>query len=443
MEILLKKTKGFCPQCKRIVAADVFAKNNEVYIRKMCQKDGYFEAPYFWQKIRHYKTIEALYREKKRGQPIAQLVYINYKCNQSCNFCFVAVDEKIDFTPSIAEILNKIKNFKGQYIYLCGGEPTLRLDLFEIITKLKRKKFKVILMTNGKKLVDTNYVKKLEETGLDIVQLQFDTLDDRQYIILRKEELLDIKLKVIDNLAHTKILLQLWVMLVKGINDDQVEKIIRYAARNSNIISTVFLIPAWRSGRFPAHQQLTKPEILDIMQDKLNIGEDDFLTYTTFDFYISEIFNYFINKQLNRSSMCNLDCHLFVVKDSIIPLTKLIDLQKANIYLKIIYETLKKTFGVKKWKIFLKLAYFFLFRQPLLNIKLIAFIFRTMISFFDSFMKKQYPLNRHGSSFHVRVGSFVEIANSDMDCIKHCNICSNYANNLLSHCFSEILKNRN
>ena len=440
MEKILKKTKGFCPTCREMVGAVVFEADGNIFIRKDCPRDGSFENLYFWPRLDLYRSIGDLYRGKPKGHPIALLIYLNYDCNQSCNFCFSDGNKKDTPEPSVDDVIDRTSNFKGQYIYLCGGEPTLRSDLFEIIRRLKEKRFKVILMTNGKRLTDESYIRGLEKTGLDIIQLQFDTLDDRHYNILRQEDLLDIKLKVVHNLKRTKILLQLWVMLVKGVNDNQIGNIFRYAAENSDIIKTVFFIPAWSLGRNPGHRDFTKTEVLEILEKESGISEDDFVTYTVFDFYVSELFNFFINKNFNRSSMCNVDCHFLVIDGAITPLVRLIDLKKINNFLRKIYQRLNERPFPSKWYIALKIAYFFLVNPALFNIRLLPFMFRTILSSSRSFFNKQYPVNRYRSSFHVRVGSFVEPSNSDIDIFKHCNIFSDYRENLFCHCFSEILK---
>ena len=443
MENLLKKTKGFCPCCLNIVEAEIFEKEGNVFIKKTCPRDGNFEIPYFWRDPDYYQTMQSLYGSDQKGDPIARLIYLNRECNQHCNFCFTgAIDDGkgMDAPQDIGHILDGLANFKGQYVYLCGGEPTLRKDLSKIIHSIKKQGFTVVLMSNGKKLTNPDFVAQLAKAGLDTVQLQFDTLDDRQYSVLRNEPLLNIKLKVLDNLRKAKISVQLWVMLVKGINTDQIEPIMRFTARNSDLIKTIFFIPAWQMGRFISSPELTKENILAVIEHQLGITRNDFIAYTKFDYYVSKIYYGLMNRAINRSSSCNLDCHFFVNGDSPIPISRIIDLDAINNSLKDVYAAMAPGTPLNKIRTLSKLPFALFIKQLLLNKKLIAFSAGILFSCLNSFFRGRYPLNRCNHSFHLRIGSFVSVANSDFDIFRHCNISSDDTGTVRSFCLNEIMK---
>jgi uncharacterized radical SAM superfamily Fe-S cluster-containing enzyme len=445
MENLLKTTKGFCPQCLDIVTSEIFERQGSVFIRKTCARDGSFEMPYFWRDLDCYKTMQTLYGSNQNESPIARLIYLNRKCNQHCNFCFANAiynEEGTDAPQNIDDIIAGLDSFKGQYIYLCGGEPTLRKDLPEIIYLLKKRGFTVILMSNGKKLVDLNFVKKLARAGLDIVQLQFDTLNDKQYNTLRNESLLETKLKVINNLRQVKISVQLWVMLVKSVNEDQIEPIIRFAAQNVDIVKTVFFISSWKMGRFISCQEITKEEIMAVIEKRIGITKSDFISYTAFDYYLSKIYYGLMNRTINRSSPCNLDCHLFVNGGIPIPLSRIIDLDAINNSLKKIHTAMTNVTPLNKIKILSVLAIALTIKQLILNKRLFIFSVSTLFYYIVSFFRKSYPINKHNNSFHIRIGSFVDIVNSDLDIFRHCNIFSDDTGAVQSFCLNEIVKER-
>jgi radical SAM protein with 4Fe4S-binding SPASM domain len=56
-----------------------------------------------------------------------------------------------------------------------GGEPTLRDDLFELLLYAQNKGMVTGLVTNGRKLVDKDYIKALERAGLDFVQVTLES----------------------------------------------------------------------------------------------------------------------------------------------------------------------------------------------------------------------------------------------------------------------------
>ena len=86
-------------------------------------------------------------------------------------------------------------------VQLSGGEPTVRDDLPEIV-KLGKDMGVVHLQvnTNGIRIADDiEYLRALKDAGLDLIYLQFDGLDDAIYRQIRTRDMLDIKLRAIEN----------------------------------------------------------------------------------------------------------------------------------------------------------------------------------------------------------------------------------------------------
>lgn len=74
-----------------------------------------------------------------------------------------------------------------------GAEPTLRDDLEQWIGLIKHYGHLVNMHTNGIKIADYAYLKKLKDSGLGYVSLQFDGFDDKIYNKLRGQNLLGLK----------------------------------------------------------------------------------------------------------------------------------------------------------------------------------------------------------------------------------------------------------
>jgi uncharacterized radical SAM superfamily Fe-S cluster-containing enzyme len=128
--------------------------------------------------------------------------------------------------------------------------------------------FKFIqLNTNGLKLKDLDFVKDLKDAGLNSVFLQFDGLDGSIYSDLRGRNILDDKLKAIDNLKKVEIGTILVCTIVPGVNDSYLYDIVRFGVDNIPTIRGIHFQPVSYFGRIPSipedEDRITLPEVMD------------------------------------------------------------------------------------------------------------------------------------------------------------------------------------
>ncbi|HDH41403.1 MAG TPA: radical SAM protein, partial [Candidatus Altiarchaeales archaeon] len=111
------------------------------------------------------------------------------------------------------------------------------------------------------------YLKALKDAGLDSFYLQFDGLDDKVYKELRGRKLLKTKIRAIENCRRIGLKnVVLVVTLVKGINDDQLGGIIKFAVENSDVVTCVNVQPISFAGR-----------VSDVEREKGRITTYDFI----------------------------------------------------------------------------------------------------------------------------------------------------------------------
>ena len=79
-------------------------------------------------------------------------------------------------------------------------------------------------------------VKELKEAGLNTVYLQFDGVTEEPYLIARSKNLLDVKLDAIKKCREAGLGVVIVPTVVKGVNDQQVGDIIRFAIENIDVI---------------------------------------------------------------------------------------------------------------------------------------------------------------------------------------------------------------
>lgn len=85
---------------------------------------------------------------------------ITKRCNISCIHCISSVGNKRELnTEEALKVIDNLKDIGCKELYITGGEPFIREDIFEILKKAKKKKFKIGLITNGLLITKKNITK--------------------------------------------------------------------------------------------------------------------------------------------------------------------------------------------------------------------------------------------------------------------------------------------
>lgn len=272
------KTTSLCPICfKNLEAIYIGKEDDNIYLRKECTEHGIFDT-LVWEGIDDWKKwvkplvdykVENTFKEIDKGCPYdcgicndhrqkicCILFEVTDRCNLNCPTCFASAAEDSSMDPSLDEISNwydRVMATGGPYnIQLSGGEPTVRDDLDKIISIGREKGFNFFqLNTNGIRIGDDiEYLIKLQNSGLDAVFLQFDGFKDNTYKKLRGRNILENKLKAIENCKELGIGVKLVPTIRRGINDDEIGDIIDFAIENMPYIRGVHFQPMSFFGRF-------------------------------------------------------------------------------------------------------------------------------------------------------------------------------------------------
>lgn len=134
--------------------------------------------------------------------------------------------EEIEFT------LRLLRKFGVRGVKITGGEPMLRSDIVEIVRRIKGLGYEDISMvTNGTRF--HRYAKELREAGLNRVNISVHSLNPETYrYITGGVGDYDGMLRAIDAALTLGITpLKLNVVVLKGINDGEIDDLIRYVAK--------------------------------------------------------------------------------------------------------------------------------------------------------------------------------------------------------------------
>jgi len=176
------------------------------------------------------------------------------RCNFRCHYCMPE-----EGVPSLShrEILTyeeilRVVSLTGEMgvskIRLTGGEPLVRKGVPGLIKSLKSISTveSVSLTTNGSLLEDMAYV--LRQSGLDRINVSLDTLNREKFRNITRRDELSRVLNGIDRALDAGLApLKINTVLMRGVNDDEVIPLIRYADEKGLLLRFIEQMPFNRS----------------------------------------------------------------------------------------------------------------------------------------------------------------------------------------------------
>jgi len=382
---VIKETKTICPECFKVLDATIFEKDNKVYIEKTCPEHGKFQDLY-WSDYEQYQRAERFRcdgdglrnprTEMKLDCPLdcgicpqhkshtaLAIIDVTNRCNLRCPVCFAnAATAGYVYEPSKKEIIGMLENFRRNdpvpppALQFSGGEPTIRQDLFELIGAAKELGFHhVEVNTNGLRLAQSvDYCRGLLEAGMSTIYLQFDGLTSDVYKFTRGTDLLDIKMKAIENCREAGLeSIVLVVTLVKGVNDHQLGDIIRFAIQNFDLVRCVNVQPVSLCGRLPekerAKMRITIPDFMRLCEEQTNgkIKVSDFYPVPTV-VPISRAVGALQNKsyvEFTAHPHCGMATYVFIEDGKMVPITHYGNVEKFMRSMEKVYEEAVKGHG--------------------------------------------------------------------------------------------------
>ena len=179
---------GVCDPCRKRVPAEHVVRDGKVFLRKRCPDCGPNEALVStdaprWQRKReicHYdpdRPINCSLRCESCARdhhPRMVFLDVTNRCNMNCPICIANIPGMgFEFNPPLSyfeKVLDGLARMVPKpLVQLFGGEPTVRQDLFEIIEIARSKGLDVRIVTNGIKLADEEYCKRICDARVHVL----------------------------------------------------------------------------------------------------------------------------------------------------------------------------------------------------------------------------------------------------------------------------------
>lgn len=297
-------TLSICPECLRRVDAKIVFENEKVYMLKNCPEHG-FKKVLIASDVAYYKSIRNYNKPSETplhfntkthyGCPYdcglcqdheqhscLTVVEITDRCNLTCPTCYAMSSPHYGRHRSLEEVekmLDIIVRNEGHpdVVQISGGEPTIHPDFFAILDIAKKKPIRHLMVnTNGIRIAnDPGFAERLAGYMPDFeVYLQFDSFKPDALEKLRGKDLSDIRQKALERLNELNLSTTLVMTLQKGLNDDEIGKMIDYALQQRCVRGITFQ-PVQVAGRLenfdPATDRITMTDVRQQILDQSSV----------------------------------------------------------------------------------------------------------------------------------------------------------------------------
>ena len=283
-------TRSICPECRRVIDAQILIRRNKVYMRKRCPEHGWFEglissdAEMYVDSIKFNKpgTMPLQHStEVKDGCPLdcglcpehkqhicLALIEVNTGCNLNCPICFANAGAGYSLTLEQVEgMLDRFVEIEGdpEVVQFSGGEPTIHPQILEMVQAAKDRGIgQVMINTNGVRIAkDDRFLAGLAKLK-PAIYFQFDGLEDETYRAIRGEPLLEMKLRALDRLAEADLDVALVAAVERGVNEHEVGGLLKFGLSHPAVRGVVFQ-PVTHVGRHPDFDPMNRMTIPDVI----------------------------------------------------------------------------------------------------------------------------------------------------------------------------------
>ena len=179
-------------------------------------------------------------------RPVLSLrISITNRCNIRCFYCHHdgIIPQKYEMSPQEIETIARVaKNVGIKKIRLSGGEPLIRDDISNIVSKLSSLGFQdVSLTTNGTLLEE--YAQSLKDAGLNRVNVSFDTLNPETYHFITKSNYINQVKKGIKKAVKVGLYpVKVNMVVMRDLNHQEIWDMFQFCKDNGAVLQIIELL---------------------------------------------------------------------------------------------------------------------------------------------------------------------------------------------------------
>ncbi len=204
--------------------------------------------------------------------------YLRISLTDNCNFrCFYCMpEEEYDFTPASRlmqtdEIIKLAEIFVAngvKKIRLTGGEPLVRKDAAQIIAALGKLPVELVITTNGTRIAEMLPV--LKEAGIKTINISLDTLQPEKFFMITRRDVFHQVRSNIELLLQHKIKVKVNMVVMKGLNDNEISDFISWTKHNPIQIRFIEFMP-FSGNKWTSNKMFSLDEILSVVEKDFTV----------------------------------------------------------------------------------------------------------------------------------------------------------------------------
>lgn len=260
-----KTVRGMCRLCRRIVPARVYFQDGKVWQQSLCDTCENTAALiadnqewYLANVVRSFPNRSPL---KESHAPMAgcprdcgpctwhaspcqlPVLSVTNACDLNCPICFTYNRSDRIYHMPVEEMRRTVdwvvrSSERVDLINITGGEPTLHPQIVELLRCCQRPEIgRITMNSNGLRLAeDDGLCRQLAEMGVHVI-LSFNTFDPATSLKIHGRDIVELKLKAIDNLTRAGVKMTLLNVMIRDTNESVIEGILKLMRANDNILS--------------------------------------------------------------------------------------------------------------------------------------------------------------------------------------------------------------
>jgi hypothetical protein len=261
----LGTVQGMCRGCRAIIPCRILEQGGAVYQERLCPTCGLARARiaddvrWYMQRVGtavHCRASPVPGAEVVRGCPHdcgpcafhanachLPVFSITNACQLTCPICFTYNRPDRSYfmgREELRRLLDNVIKRSGplDLINITGGEPTLHPGLVELLEECRRPEIgRVTLNCNGLRLAeDQALCEHLARLRVYVI-LSFDTFDPERSRRIHGRDVVAAKLRAMENLQRLGIGTTLMNVMIRGVNEDEIGRIIDLARTHSVVRS--------------------------------------------------------------------------------------------------------------------------------------------------------------------------------------------------------------
>jgi uncharacterized radical SAM superfamily Fe-S cluster-containing enzyme len=340
---LPRTVETLCPECSCVILGRYYEHDGQVWIEKTCPEHGYVRdkvssdaelyrkgTAWSWDEgfgqLRPHVTgsvrcpTDCGLCGAHQSTSVLSQIELTTRCNLRCPVCWAnagASGRVVELTYDQAiDMLHQLRDMRpipSSSVQFTGGEPTLHPRFHDIVRAARGMNFThVMVATNGLTHANEEFTARSAEAGLHNLYLQFDGVGEEAYRHTRSDAVWEKKLACIENCRKYDVKICLVPTIIKGVNDDQVGKILQFACQNTDVVGGISFQPVCFSGRISHDERLAKRYTLaDLAHDLSEVipGGDAYRDFYPLSFTqpISKILSAFDGLPKIETN-CHTDC---------------------------------------------------------------------------------------------------------------------------------------